>query len=295
MTFTKSIVPAALAALLLALPASAADDPAAIEAVWEAIIENATRITTTPRMKGADAEKGEGLLEAFGTRYMPNAYAAYQKARETAKEREQLLRENFPNGRESDSTGGGLYDKIAKNTAKAVAEMLRHHDELCHFFVLHRAGGVTDEQLAKIDSAKIAVRLPGESLVIGDGKGSVKTPTAEELTFAAKYLPEIHQANQTLRNDLDAKERDYAALRADAIAMDAVRTWDVFCILALQMEAIRGQIDGIATLLKKERLLHAVGDRTSEQLADIDQKKSLAIREFRKTLPYAVFSDRFPK
>ncbi len=273
---------------------AAADTPAAIEAEWKAAIENATRITTAPRMVGANAEKGEGLLEAFGTRYMPNAYAAYQKARETAKEREQLLRENIPNGRESDSTGGGLYDKIAKNTAKAVAEMLRHHDELCHFFVLHRAGGVTDEQLAEIDSAKIAVRLPGESLVIGEGKGTVKTPTAEELTFAAKYLPEIHQANQTLRNDLDAKERDYAALRADAIAMDAARTWDVFCALSWQLWTIRHQINNIPPLLKEERLLHAVGDRTSEQLADIDQKKSLAIREFRKTLPDAMSFNGIP-
>ena len=254
------------------------------------VIDNATRITTAPRMKGADAETGEGMLEAFGTRYMPNAYANYQKTRETAKEREQLLHENFPNGRDSDSTGGGLYDKVAKSCAKAVAEMLRRHDELCHFYVLHKAGGITDADLSKVDSAPVSIRLPEEALYIPDGAGRAATPSQEELTFAEKYLPEIHKAYQTLRNDLDTAERNYNEIRKDAVAMDSARTSDVLGILNQQLDEIRGNIYALAEQMKQERLLHAVGDRTSGELADIDAAAGKRVREFRKTLPYATYS-----
>ncbi len=75
------------------------------EAVWAGMAAKATRITTAPRFKDADAEGGEGILEAFGTKYLPNAYALYQAKRENAKEKEATLMENFPNGKASDSTG----------------------------------------------------------------------------------------------------------------------------------------------------------------------------------------------
>ena len=64
---------------------------------WADFAEMSTRVSTSPRFAEADEAQGEGVLEAFGTQYLPNAYAHYQEVRATAKEREQLLKENFPN------------------------------------------------------------------------------------------------------------------------------------------------------------------------------------------------------
>ena len=131
------------------------------EKFWASVASSAKRIVTAPRLEEADAQKGEGMLEAFGTQYMPDAYDYYGKAREKAIEREQLLKEKFPKGAESDTTGGDLYLKIAKATAKAISEYDRRHDELCHFYLMHKAGIMTDAELSKLDESKICVMLPG--------------------------------------------------------------------------------------------------------------------------------------
>lgn len=130
------------------------------EKFWALAASSATRIVTAPRLEKADAQKGEGMLEAFGTQYMPNAYDNYEKVRAKAIEREQLLKKNFPEGAKSDTTGGDLYRKIVKKTAMAVSKYDRRHDVLCHFYLMHKAEIMTDAELAELDESKICVMRP---------------------------------------------------------------------------------------------------------------------------------------
>ncbi len=245
--------------------------------------DSSIRITTAPRLRGADAEGGERVLEAFGTKYLPNAYARYQEKREKAKEREALLKENFPGGRASDSTGGKLYDKIANVVAKAVAEMDLCHDVLCHYYLLHKIGAVTDAELAEVDSTKITIARSRVKIL--DGIGVAKRPTEAERTFAGKYLPAVLAGYDRLANTFAEGETAYGALAADAVKVDAVYGGLVLNPRADRLTEIRQCLDKLADTMKQQKLLHAVEETTMEQLTELDRKLGVEIQEFEKRLP----------
>ncbi len=254
------------------------------ERFWSSVASSATRTETAPRTKAADAQKGEGMLEAFGAQYMPNAYGNYGKVREKAIEREQLLKEKFPNGAESDTTGGGLYQKIAKATAKAISEYDRRHDELCHFYLMHKAGIMTDAELSKLDESKICVMLP----LSGKMPEEWTTPAApkpDELDFARKYKPETFAAYERLKAVCVEGAKQYASICGDALVLDAVRGGGVLAPLASRLGEVSSQLQAIAKTLSEENLLHEVEEITAEQLADSDAKFGVAVRAFEKTLP----------
>ena len=278
----------ALAVTFAAAAHAAPDTPTwttnTTEKFWATVASSATCTVTAPRIKKADVQTGEGMLEAFGTQYMPNAYDNYEKVREKAIEREQLLKENFPNGRDSDTTGDGLYDKIAKATAKAISEYYRRHDELCHFYLMHKAGLMTDAELSKLDESKICVMLPaaGET---PEKWESPAAPKPEELDFARKYKPETFAAYERLKAVYDEGVRQYNALESDMFVLDAVRGGGVLAPLAPRLGEVAGKLQWIAKTLSKEKLLHQVEEITAEQLADSDSKFGIEIRAFEKALP----------
>ncbi len=290
------------------------------ERVWASAAEQATRTTTSPRF-GSDefefmrsdvpfdgsewrrlvksphfieakkmqellsANEGEGILEAFGTRYMPNAYDYYQKCREKAIEREQILGENFPKGAESDSTGGATYAKVAKACARAVSEMYRRHDELCHFYLQHTIGIMTEAELVEADSRKICILLPRITCQIEEASGKAKRLDDKERTFAGKYLPETLVGYDRLANGLKDGESVYASLRDNLIKMDAVRANQELTPLRERLAEIRSMLNKLADTFKQQKLLHAVENVSSEDLADLDSKMALEIQALEKRLP----------
>ena len=251
------------------------------ELFWDQIAETANQTSTAPRWSDTDAKTGEGLLEAFGTRYMPNAYATYQEARAVAKEREQLLTENFPRGRSSDSTGGTLYDKVSKGCAKAVAEMFRRHDELCHFYLLHRTGAVKEADLAGLDGGRLTVVLPE----IGEppAEYSRTIEDIQERDFAQKYLPETWAGYQRLKTALADGMKNYAEWRRDAMSIDAVRSETLLRPVRYTLDGIGRRMEGTVQFVKEKKLLHAVGEATAAQLAEEDRRRADAIRDFENT------------
>ena len=274
------------------------------ERFWASVASLATRIVMEPRTGKADTQKGEGMLEAFGERYMPNAYDNYCKVREKAIEREQMLKEKFPEGAKSDTTGEGLYQKIAKATAKAISEYDRRHDELCHFYLMHKAGFMTDAELAELDEAKICIMLP---LADMDVKmyyleyGSIKTlavdkepiaPKAAELDFARKYKPETFAAYERLKVIYGESVKQYGSLFDDALVLDAVRGGGVLAPLAQRLNLISSKLQQIAKTLSKENLLHEVEEITAEKLADSDAKFGIEVRAFEKGLPVRGWAGR---
>ncbi len=251
---------------------------------WNRIVDSSSKTSTKPRFPQADEEGGEGLLETFGTQYLPNAYAYYQEARATAKEREQVLAENFPDGRASDATGGALYDKVRKATAKAVAEMFRRHDELCHYLLLHRMGAVSDQKLVDRDSSRISIVLPEEAdpPEVYDRSAPVLAPS--EIDFATKYLPETRAAFQRLDNAFSEGVKTYGEWRETALLVDATRSDALFQPLRDRLDAIHGQMEGIVRMVKEQKLLHAVGETSAAALADADSGRGLSIQQFEKGL-----------
>ena len=259
------------------------------EEFWTAIIENATQTSTAPRLADADEERGEGVLETFGTQYLPNAYAYYQEVRATAKEREQIFRETFPDGRASDASGGAIYEKVRKATAKAVAEMFRRHDELCHYLFLYRMGAISNKELADLDKTRISVVIfvnLSEAAPPAAYNRSAPILAQAEIDFATKYLPETRAAFQRLDNAFSEGVKAYGEWRETALLVDAIRS-DVYFFQPLRerLDDIHGQMDIIVRMVKEKKLLHAVGKASASDLADTDYEKGLAIQQFEKGLP----------
>ena len=252
---------------------------------WSRIVDSSTATSTGPRFAQADEEGGEGVLEAFGTQYLPNAYAYYQEVRAIAQEREQVLKENFPEGRSSDATGGSLYDKVQKATSKAVAEMFRRHDELCHFLLMHRMGAIADRELAETDARRIAVVLPAEEDPPAPYVRTAPEASVAERDFATKYMPETWAGFQRLENLFSEGRKSYANWRETAVLVDATRCGPFFGTLRSRLDGIHEKMDGIVKLWKEKKLLHAVGEATASDLADSDHKTGLALQQFEKGLP----------
>ena len=262
------------------------------ECFWAAVASCATRTSTAPRMKVAEADKGEGMLAAFGTQYMPNAYDNYEKAREKAIEREQQFKENFPGGAKSDSTGGDLYRKICKATAKSVSEYFRRRDELCHFYLLNKAGIMTAGELADLDMSKICVMLPicGELAPLG---AAPMQPTGAELDFARKYKPETFGAYERLTVLYEEGVKEYDELLADAEILDAVRGDGVLFPFRIRINEISKKLDAIANTLKQENLIYNAEEVSAEDLSLSDGKFGVEIRAFEKKLPIRDYAQRW--
>jgi len=251
---------------------------------WAAIAEMSTWTSTSPRFAEADEAQGEGVLEAFGAQYLPNAYAHYQEVRATAKEREQALKENFPDGRPSDSTRGALYDKVCKATAKAVTEMFRRHDELCHYLLLHRMGAVSDRELAELDATRISIVLSDEYGPPRPCDLTAPVLVPAEIDFASKYLPETHAAFLRLGNAFSEGAKSFEEWRQTALLVDASRSFPLFDALYSRLYVIQEEMSAIVKMVKEQKLLHAVGETTATDLAETDKMMGLSVQELEKKL-----------
>ena len=105
------------------------------------------------------------------------------------------------------------------------------------------------------------------------------------LDFARKYKAETFAAYERLKAVYDEGVRQYAALEADRIVLDAVRGGGVLAPLAARLAEVSRKLQGIAKTLSEEKLLHEVEEITVEQLADSDLMFAIQIRAFEKTLP----------
>lgn len=224
------------------------------------------------------------MLETFGTRYLPNAYSNYQKTRETAKEREQILADNFPDGCPSDWEERALYEKVEKASTKAISEMFRRHDELCHFYLLHKAGAITEDELANIDSKKIVIMLPPESKCPSLYLASIADLPSPDQDFALRYLPDAWKERDRLRVLFDDGEELYNSMLNDAICLDATRSGCLFSILGERLDSIRYFVRSLDKEIKNNRLAHAVDEISSSELAEMDQELHEAGLKFRKEL-----------
>ena len=261
---------------------------------WASVARNATSITTAPRSwREADANKGEGILEAFGNRYMPNAYCNYEKIRDTAKEREQIFRENFPNGKNSDTSGGELYQKIGAATASAVSEYFRRRDELCHFYLLHKSGIMTSDDLAKLDEAPICTMLPAALSSVGELPNAperLTIPDLKAMDFARKYRPETFAAYERQSALWGEGINNYVEMLADARILDAVRGGADLSILRDRLFALKASLDTMTKILKEEKLMHDVGERSAEQLANADVEFGIKALSFEKQISVKNFA-----
>lgn len=255
------------------------------EAQWENNIQASTLLSLDARMKGVDETQAEGQLEAFGTRYMPNAYAQYQEVRAKALELGQMMEETFPYGKASDPTGGTLYEKANKNLAVAVAQTFRRRDELCFFLLFHQAGIFSENVLAKYDSRPISIRLEAETGDWPDDTPKADTVLpAQDATFATKYLPETQAGYQRLCGLFAEGAKQYAELRGTALALGAPRARWELAMLKTRLMGIQTALVRYKKYIAAQRLSHALEETTAGNLAALDQTNAVEIQKFEQEM-----------
>ena len=259
-------------------------DPDA-EKMWEEYIQDLENVLHRSEMQNVDRTQAEGQLEAFGTLYMANAYAKYQETRARALELEQAVKENFPQGAASDPTGGTMFRKANKNLVLAVAQMHRRRDELCFFLLFHQAGIFSEDVLAKYDSHPISIRLEPESSDWPEDTPKVDTTlSAEDATFSAKYLPETHAGYQRLCGLFEEGAQQYADLRQTALTLDAPRARYELMMLKTRLETILKALHGYQKDFYCLKLEHTFGEKTAENLGEIDQGNAVQIQKFERAM-----------
>lgn len=199
-------------------------NPPDLERRWEQRLAGADSLSTSPRTKGADSDRGELLLEKFAASRMPASFARYRGAREVAEELERIFREYFPQGLDSDPTGGESYERICHKLRIAIAEMFRRHDELCFFLLMRKAGVFSDAALKKFDDQGGAVWLESDLLNMKKVDfGELPVLSEEDVRFAQEYLSACWEAVQALIPLCDEGITTYRELRRLAFVLDAVR------------------------------------------------------------------------
>lgn len=268
------------------------NDPDA-EKKWEEIIQASERVSTAPRIGTVNAIQSEGLLESFGMRYMPNAYAKYQEDRQKALEIEQIVRETFPQGKTTGGNAREMFEKVRKRLAELVAQMFRSHDELCFFMLFHQAGIFSDDLLAKYDSRPISVSLETEGTEWPDDTPSACLPLPQEdATFVAKYLPEFFAGYQRLGDLFDEGARQYAELRRTALELDAARGRSELMMLKGRLEELKTTLLSCQKDISGLRLGHAIGEYTATNLADLDQVYAVIIQKYAREMGLKAYVSR---
>ena len=263
------------------------------ETIWEEIIQASERLSLQPRMVNVDATQAEGQLEAFGLRYMPNAYAQYQEVRAKALELAQTVKETFPKGADSDPTGGVLFAKANKKLAEATARSFRRRDELCFFLLYHQTGYFSEDELAEYDSRPIAIHLEEESADWPDDTPTADTALVpEDATFAAKYLSETHAGYQRLCGLFEDGAKQYADLRQTALALDAPRAHLEFGMLQTRLMEIEAALRQYKQDISVQRLDHSLGDTSADSLVALDHANAVKIQEFEHTMELKTYVAR---
>lgn len=247
-----------------------------------------------PRLAISQDEKmsGRALLEGFGSRYMPNAYANYDKAKESAEEIQQMFNENFPEpwSIKPDNPTWQAYCKLLKRLCKARSKYLRAHDELAHYYIMYKVGATTGDDLAKLDQEKVVILLleeNGNDIVFPIQKHEELDP--KTCDFGTKYAPEAYAIYTKLKRDRDESIRLHNETLNDARIIDAVRFNLATVALCEKVNYITLTMDKIGADIRALYMDHKTMDKDAEAVAKTDHAIAMRWKPFVALLPKYVY------
>ncbi len=236
----------------------------------------------------AAALAGEALLSEFGTKYLPNAYARYEKKRDAVAELQQVFNEEFPQPWTIKSTDPkwNSFNKVLEKFVKARTEYFICHDELCHYWLLNRFGVLADKDFALIDAKPLAVHLLPEDVEMA-GYALLKMSSMESkiADFAVKYAPESNEIYQKMWREF--KEIDALILEVyeQHIQMDDVRYSRVLAAAFAKRNDLVREMNTLSLQLQAWYMDHKTTEKSSEDVAKCDSVMSKRLKPFMDALP----------
>lgn len=283
----------------------------AIEAYWTWIYENNSRLIIHGSDDGGDElrqmlknwvssrfnltteeqERGNALLEEFGSKYMPNAYASYEKARERAQEMQQMFNENFPEALPPAEKDARYipYCKVIKGLAKVRGIYFRKRDELCHFYLMHKANAISAAELAKVDGSPICIWLL-EEMPFGRmplARFTMSTKGRDKVVeFAQKRTPETYSVLKRIQEEWEETVTLYTELVNESRLMDAVR-FELSVIACCEKANYIVMMLGTYIDMKLQTLQveYATMEKDAEAIAKWDHENALKLTKFAEMMP----------
>jgi len=244
----------------------------------------------SPRLgiKEADALAGEALLSEFGTKYLPNAYANYEKKRDALAELQQVFNEEFaqPWTIKTTNPKWNSFNKVLEKFAKARTEYFFCHDEFCYYWALSRFGVLTDKDLALIDTQRIAAPLLPEN-VEGARFTLLKMYVMESKIsdFAVKYAPESNAIYQKMGREFKELDALLSEVFKQRIQMDDVRYSRPLAAAVAKRNDLVREMNTLSLQLQAWYMDHKTTEKSSEDVAKCDAEMSKHLKPFMDALP----------
>ena len=232
--------------------------------------------------------EGEALLAAFGEKYMPNAYANFEKVKEAAVELQQVFNEEFPKPWTIKDTSPkwNSFNKVLEKFAKVRTEYFLCHDELCHYWMSYRLGVLTAEDFVKIDSQKVAVKLlPENTSRVGYTIVKRLALEGKAADFAAKYAPESYALYQRFEQEWKQMEALLDEVHKQRLQLDAVRFDRAHYNAIFKYNDLAREMNMLVADFQAWHMDHRTTEKSSEDVAKCDQERAKGLKSFADSLP----------
>ena len=229
--------------------------------------------------------KGRRIVETFAEEFMPNAYAALEKARDKALAVQAVFNEKFPSPVQNGADTYGTYCKVLQQLVEASNRYSWTHSMLAYFQLMHKYGELTNDELAKIDEEDILYNnVIDFCWDIPHSLGGRRVLDSELEEFAMMVMPKTYAQWQHLVKEFDQVARLWAEIRKDAEITHA-HSGLYFLAVAYKAYEIRQRSDALAFLYSTLYNQCPNGDVDSAKLAEIDGAKAAEMKAFVARLP----------
>lgn len=228
------------------------------------------------------SEEGTRIVETFAEEFLPNAFGRYEKARDTAKELNQVFNEEFPEPVAKGSDTYAVCEKVMGRLRTAAEEYKRQKDELAHLYFRHKAGVITSEELAKLDEEPLKIDIVKMDSLLKPP--AIKELEGKQSAFAAKFMPETFAQYQLLVKERGQSVRLYEEL-CEAREKTSSPLDQVFFSVSLKAGRIGHEVDALTATYNNLYMSHRIGDVDAEGLAKVDQEKAAALKGLVGSVP----------
>ena len=234
------------------------------------------------------SEEGTRIVETFAEEFLPNAFVRYEKARDAAKELNQVFNEDFPEPVPKDADTYDVCEKVIGRLRTAAEEYSSQKDMLAHIYFRYKAGAITSEELSKLDEEPLKIDIVNMG-VIGRPP-AIKELGAKQAEFAGKFLPETFAQHQFFAKEHAQSVRLYDELCAARDKISAPYDQVIFSV-GQKAERIGREVDVLTATYDKLYMEHRIGDVDAESLAKTDHEKAASLKNLVQSVPMMVRED----
>jgi hypothetical protein len=243
-----------------------------------------------PRLGLSEEDKlaGEALLSEFGSKFMPNAYANFEKMKDVAVELQQIFNEEFsePWTIKTTNPKWNSFNKVLEKFAKARTEYFICHDELCHYWLLSRFGVLSDKDFAQIDAQRLAVHLLPENVERAGYELLKMNPMEGKISdFAVKYAPESNAIYQKMGREFKELDALLSEVYKQRIKMDDVRYSRVLAVAVVKRNDLVREMNTLSLKLQAWYMDHKTMEKSSEDVNTCDVVMAKQLKPLVDALP----------